>query len=230
MPRQPLPRNLRKEGYAIASLGMDKRPEVASLIGQCLMHWPNIELQMALLLGVLLNATNEAAVAVYLSLRAGRVRQDAINAAANITLNGEVLELYRAIIAFQRSIEAQRNDLAHGCFGVMDAVPDGVLWMEPQHVANFMLNFWNKIEHSTPTGPPIPTSQQEKDRIHEGNLDRLFVYRKADIEQLLGDITALWRTLGSFIYFLRNSRPQNIYDQLCNEPHVKTELLKIRAA
>jgi hypothetical protein len=230
MPRQPLPRNLRRESYAIASLGMERRPEVASLIGQCLMHWPNIELQMALLLGVFLDATNEAAVAVYLSLRAGRVRQDAINAAANIVLNGDVLDLYRAIIAFQRPIEAQRNDLAHGCFGVMDALPDGVLWMESQHAANFMLNFWNKIEHSTPTGPPIPTSQEEKDRIHEGNLSRLFVYRKADIEQLLQDITALWRTLGSFIYFLRNSRPQNIYDELCNEPHVKTELLKIRAA
>jgi hypothetical protein len=191
MPRQPLPRNLRKEGYAIASLGMDRRPEVGCFVGQCLMHCPNIELQMALLLGVFLDATNEAAVAVYLSLRAGRVRQDAVNAAAKIALNGDILELYRAIIAFRRSIEAQRNDLAHGCFGVMDAVPDGVLWMESQHVANFMLDFWNKIEHSTPTGPPIPTSRQEKDRINEGNLNRLFLYRKADIEQLLGDLTAL---------------------------------------
>ncbi|WP_234732160.1 hypothetical protein [Acidocella facilis] len=228
MPRQPLPKNLRKEGYAIASLGMDGRPEIASLVGQCLMHWPNIELQMALLLGILLDATNEAAVAVYLSLRASRAQRDTINAAANIVLKGEVLELYRAIIAFQKSIEAQRNDLAHGCFGVMNAVPDGILWMESQHAAKFMLDFWNKIEHSTPTGPPITISTQERDRIQEENLDRLFVYRKTDIEQLLQDITALWRILGSFIYFLRNSRPHNIYCQLCNEPHVKHELLKAR--
>jgi hypothetical protein len=229
MPRQPLPKNHRKSGYDIASLGMERRPQLASLIGQCLMHWSNIELQMALLLGVLLNATNEAAVAVYLSLRAGRVRQDAINAAANAVLSGEVLELYRAIVDFQRSVEVQRNDLAHGCYGTTDAIPDGVLWMEAQHVANFMLDFWNKIEHSTPTGPPIPTSREEKEKIQELNLNRMFVYREKDIKQLLSDIEALWRALGSFIYFLRNSKPREIYDRLCNEPHVKTALLKIRA-
>jgi hypothetical protein len=191
------------------------------------MHWSNIELQMALLLGVLLNATNEAAVAVYLSLRAGRVRQDAINAAANAVLSGEVLELYRAIVDFHRSVEVQRNDLAHGCYGTTDAIPDGVLWMEAQHVANFMLDFWNKVEHSRPTGPPIPTSREEEQKIQEQNLNRMFVYREKDVKQLLTDIEALWRTLGSFIYFLRNSKPREIYDRLCNELHVKTALLKI---
>lgn len=228
MPRQPLPRKHRKASYGIASLGMDNRPEMASVIGQCLMHWPSIELQMALLLGVLLGATNEAAVAVYLSLRAGRVRNDAITAAANVVLSGKELELFRAIIDFERSVEAQRNDLAHGCFGTMDELPDCVLWMKSQHVANFMLDFWNKIEHSTPTGPPIPTSQEERDKIYEQNISRMFIYREKDIRELLSDISALWRTLGSFIYFLRNSRPENIYNQLCNGPHVKAALLKAR--
>ena len=172
---------------------------------------------------------HEAAVAVYPSLRAGRVRQDAINAAANTVLSGDVLELYRAIVDFQKSVEAQRNDLAHGCYGTMDAIPDGVLLMEAQHVANFMLDFWNKIEHSTPTGPPIPTSSQDREQIREQNLDRMFVYNEKDIKQLLADIEALWRTLGSFIYFLRNSKPREIYDRLCNEPHVKAALLNIRS-
>jgi hypothetical protein len=229
MPRQPLPINRRRSAYSIASLGMERRPEIASLIGQCLMHWSNIELQMALLLGVFLNATNEAAVAVYLSLRAGRVRQDALNAAANAVLSGEVFELYRAIVDFHTSVETQRNDLAHGCFGVMDDIPEAVLWMEPRHVADFMLNFWNKIEHSTPTGPPIPTSQQERDQIQQKHVNRMFVYGTKDIEKLLIDIERLWRTLGSFIYFLRNSRATEIYQKLVNEPHVKAALANIRA-
>jgi hypothetical protein len=193
------------------------------------MHWSNIELQMALLLGVLLSATNEATVAVYLSLRASRVRQDALNAAASTVLSGNVLELYQAIMDFHASVEAPRNDLAHGCFGVMDDMPEAILWMEANHVANFMLNFWNKIEHSTPTGPPIPTSQQERDQIQEKNLDHMFVYKKRDLETLLADIERLWRTLGSFIYFLRNARPPGIYKQLCDEPHVKAALEKNRA-
>jgi hypothetical protein len=229
MPRQPLPKNRRRSAYSIASLGMERRPELAGLVGQCLMHWSNIELQMALLLGVLLNASNEAAVAVYLSLRAGRVRQDALNAAANAVLRGEVFELYRAIVDFHTSVETQRNDLAHGCFGVMEDIPEAVLWMEARHVADFMLDFWNKIEHSTPTGPPIPTSQQERDQIQQQNLNRMFVYRKKDIETLLIDIERLWRTLGSFIYYLRNSRPPPIYQKLCDEPHVKLALANIRA-
>ena len=208
---------------------MERRPELASLIGQCLMHWSNIELQMALLLGVLLNATNEAAVAVYLSLRASRVRQDALNAAASAVLSGNILELYSAIMDFHASVEAQRNDLAHGCFGIMDDMPEAVLWMESSHVANFMLNFWNKIEHSTPTGPPIPTSQEERDQIQQQNVNRIFVYRKNDLEKLLADIERLWRTLGSFIYFLRNAKPPEIYNRLCDEPHVKAALEKIRA-
>ena len=226
MARQRLPKSHRRHPYTIASLGMDRRPELTSLIGQCLMHWSNIELQMALLLGVLLDATNEAAVAVYLSLRAGRVRQGAINAAANTVLNGDALELYRAITAFQRSIETERNDLAHGCFGVMESITDGALWMELQHVANFMLDFWNKVEHSTPAGPKMPTSTQDRDQIYSQNLDRMFVYRERDIKALLRDIEALWRDLGSFIYYLRNSKPKEIYDGICAEPHIKAELKK----
>ena len=181
---------------------------------------------MALLLGVLLNATNEAAVAVYLSLRAGRVRQDAINAAANIVLSGD----------YTKQLSHFSDQLRRNGTTLRTAVL--VLWMLCRTVfcgwsfSTRQISCWTfgiRLNISTPTGPPIPTSQQERDRIHEGNLDRLFVYRKTDIEQLLGDITALWFTLGSFIYFLRNSRPQNVYDQLCNEPHVKTELLKIQS-
>ena len=138
-------------------------------------------------------------------------------------------ELYRAIADFHTSVETQRNDLAHGSFGVMDDMPEAVLWMESRHVADFVLDFWNKIEHSTPTGPPIPTSQKERDQIRQQNLDRMFVYRPKDVETLLIDIERLWRTLGSFIYFLRNSRPTEIYQQLVDEPHVKAALANIRA-
>jgi hypothetical protein len=163
------------------------------------------------------------------TLRSSRAQRDALNAAANSVLSGDVLELYCAIIDFHASVETQRNYLAHGCFGVMDDILEGVLWIEARHVADFMLDFWNKIEHSTPTGPPIPTSLQDRDKIQQQNLSRMFVYRKKDVETLLSDIERLWRTLGSFIYFLRNSRPPEIYRSLCNEPHVKAALANIRA-
>lgn len=102
-----------------------------------------------------------------------------MNAAANAVLTGDVLELYQAIVAFHGSVETQRNDLAHGCFGTMEAIPDGVLWMESQHLANFMLNFWDRLEHSTPSGPPIQTSPQEQEEIRAKHLDRMFIYRES---------------------------------------------------
>jgi hypothetical protein len=97
-------------------------------------------------------ANTEAAIAVYLILRRGAARSDAITAAAKATLDKKDQELISAVLTVHKSVEAERNSLAHGCWGTCNKIPDAVLWVDLADNANFIADYFSKepvnIAHS----------------------------------------------------------------------------------
>ena len=81
------------------------------------MAWPNLEMQMAMLLALLLKAETDATLAVYLSLRRSTSRYDAISAAANVSLDRLGCEYILASLKVIQSAEGERNALAHAVWG-----------------------------------------------------------------------------------------------------------------
>ena len=73
MPRRPFLQVAKsaKSGmsYAIGPGQINSRPELASLVGQCIAMWTEIELQMGLSLGAILKTNSEAAVALFLAAK-----------------------------------------------------------------------------------------------------------------------------------------------------------------
>ena len=143
MPRKPLPENASKL-WSIGPEALVRRPEHAGAIGRCLGLWTDVELQMAIVLAVLLKANTEAAIAVYLILRRGSARSDAIMAAAKATLDKRDQELISAVLTVHKSVEAERNSLAHGCWGTCNKIPDSVLWVDVADNANFVADYFSK--------------------------------------------------------------------------------------
>ncbi len=149
--------------------------------------WSDVELQMALSLGAILKTNSDAAVALFLAIKTSRTQRDALSAVARLLLSGDDLDAFEALLIVYTSLEKQRNTLAHGLFGISDAIPDAVLWTDMQDHANFIINtLLNEYK-----GVPLPDP-------HAKLREDTFVYTKQDLEDLLCDLTELQKSAFSF--------------------------------
>ena len=83
------------------SLG--KHPELEAIMGRCIMAWPSVEVEMAMILGHLIGAKDTAALAVFNQLRRSSAQRDAIMEAAKIILDASSLELLTAFLNVYKS-------------------------------------------------------------------------------------------------------------------------------
>jgi hypothetical protein len=90
------------------------------------MIWPPAEAEMALVLGLLLGAENAAAMAVFQSLRRSSSQREAIAEAGKIRLPPSDQDLLNAVLNVHKSIEAERNALAYGHFGMYSELKDSL--------------------------------------------------------------------------------------------------------
>ena len=117
-------------------------------------HMVGIQLQAALILGALLKANTDAAVAVFLSLRNSKTRRDALNAAADAMLKGEERDTFGAVFLFAGTVEKERNALAHGIWGYSADIPDAVLWTPLDAHAHFLIQTYKRDAARTHTSDP----------------------------------------------------------------------------
>jgi hypothetical protein len=226
MPRKPLPENASKL-WSIGPEALVRRPEHAAAIGRCLGLWTDVELQMAIVLAVLLKANTEAAIAVYLILRRGSARSDAIMAAAKATLDKKDQELISAVLTVHKSVEAERNSLAHGCWGTCNKIPDAVLWVDLADNANFIADYFSKEPGK---------SRTFSGREHADFAKKLFYYTLDDLEDVYKQIYKAEKMIFTLVRYLRLSENppdgrarEDIYDQLCNLAPIRAALLAMRA-
>jgi hypothetical protein len=110
-------KSFRFSGYSHYVIGHDclmQRPTLAAIVAGCNDLWSNIELQLSLTLGAILDSTSPAAVGVYLSLRNSRAQRDALTAAAQVALRNDDLVVFNCVLRLHERFGAQRNDLVHG--------------------------------------------------------------------------------------------------------------------
>jgi hypothetical protein len=160
---------------------------------------------------------------VFATFRNARQRRDAILAAAEHALDAQKFELLEAILVVVGSAEKERDHLAHGCYGVSTAIADGILWIESRHVGPWNVSMIFKAPNFTGTEHAELTKQ-------------IFVYRKADLEAVYGEIHLAWQAAFDFNAFIRappNPNPDGtgdvLYRQLCSSPRIATALAQIRS-
>lgn len=215
-PRKPLWKAYPKAKATFGVGYIEDRPLASSIVGRVVTSWADIEVQCARLLSELMGTQIPAAAAVFGSLRNGRTQIDALNAAAEAVLEPKDLELFSAHMDRRSTLEKERNDLAHGCFGVSVGIPDHVIW----------------------------TAQADYLAFYAGGADaewfrkRQFVYELGSLERIAQEIEEFYHQLGSFTGYLRARRhgPNGEafraarYLQLCNQPHIQEALDRARTA
>jgi hypothetical protein len=239
MPRQPFLRLVHVMPIPHFELGtrcIGQRPELEHLIGQCLIAWPHVEAEMTTLLGQLLGVDSEPALAVFQSLRRSTAKSDALSQAAKKALKepADAL-LFNAILNVHKSVEAERNALAHGHFGYSKNLPDGILWM----------NTADYLASRVRTGVRGETRYYEKDI--KALLASMSAYRADDLKKILAEINDMAHIWVEMIGYLRLATPDvklmenlrlppdtqkaerdRVYRQLCDRPRVRRELDRLR--
>lgn len=209
MARQPFLPTYKNVPVSIGSRLIEQIPRLAELVGRIAINWSGVDVQLAVALGSLLGVENASAVAVFVSLRNHRAQRDAIRAAADQTLAGEIREIFDAIMAWHEELDGQRNSFIHCIWGRCENTPDGIVWSSVQAHANMLISDY----HMESTG------QLTHDRRNENMTKDLFVVRLNDLEELNSSIIALEHAIGAFHAHLR-------YKGLSAGDHALVELQK----
>jgi hypothetical protein len=181
------------------------------------MSWPVVESEMALLLGQLLGINSEAALAVFETLRRSTAQRDAISAAAVIVLDSKDLELLTAMLDVHKSIEAERNSLAHGHFGIFDKKPDILLWITARDY--ILLKAKLHLAHVVATTA-----------LMDDFASRLSFFRLDDLRKIFESIEYCGHMWPQAINWLQSRMPlrAELYRQLCDQPRIAQALVTLR--
>lgn len=218
--RKPLLRSYPNAGVTMGVGYVEDRPKAAAIIGRIITAWADIEVQCARLLAELMGTNIPAAGAVFGSLRSSRAQHDALEAAAKVVLNNQDYELFSAHMARRASLEKERNDIAHGCYGVAVSIPEHVIWVAQSDY----LAFTNTAKSNSEVDPDFRS--------------KIFVYEVGTLERISQEIEEFYLQLGFFSGYLhsRDLGPNGAafraerYPQLCSQPHIRQALDRIRTA
>lgn len=192
MPRQPFLPAFATLDYAIGAMVLKERPAHCALIGKCIGLWTHVDCEMGNLFSILLGTESEAALSVFLTLRRSSNQREALDAAATPKLLGETRLIFDALMAAYRSLELQRNALAHGVFGLAGNDEDALLWMELKDYVHFQADVVPRLIK----GENLPDP-------HANLKTKLFVYRLADLEALYLEMEQFWELIWAFNAHLR---------------------------
>lgn len=215
MPRQPFLRTDPGAHYYINQNCMADRPEMASTIARCLLTWSLVDVEMSLILAALLDTRSDAAVAVYLSLQNARAQRDALSSAAAISLSGEDLALFNAILALHKASSGDRNDLAHGIFGVVSNKSDQLIWCPSAKFAAWMTRAnqkaWNLESDPDPHAPLR---------------NELFIYTKSDLEAIFSQFSFVFDVVSRMHMALSPVQASRDFGRqwLLAQPQIQAEL------
>jgi hypothetical protein len=203
--------------YYINSDCLADRPELASVIARCLATWSQVEVELSLTLAAILDSRTDAGVAVYLSIRASSAQRDALCSAALTSLVGDELRAFNAVMSLRQSLVSDRNDLAHGIFGVMPDYPKSLIWIPSAKHAAWLTRAnqraWN-LEFD-----PDPHSPLRKE---------LFVYTLDDLLELKTKFVELFNTATQLQLLLApipNLQKVPILNGLLSRPSLKAYLI-----
>ena len=198
-----------KNARPIMGVGLiEDRPKAAAIVGRIITSWADIEVQCARLLATVMGTNVPAAAAVFSSLRSSRAQADALEAASKAVLDKRDQSLFSALMARKGALEKERNDLAHGCYGVEVSMPDAIIWVSQIDYITFTTAYASGTDAST----------------REAYRKKMFVYELGTLERIAQEFAELHHQLGMFIGYLgiidadlRSRR----YAEICDDPRIR---------
>jgi hypothetical protein len=212
MTAQPYLPYFKDKRYSIGFQALNERPELAAAVGKCLATWSWVDNELGGLFGILLGTETEAAHRVFLTLRRWSNQRQALDVAAQAALTGDPLKTYGALVLRYNALEAERNDLGHGCFGICPDDQDLLFMIKVEHHIVWQADIIPKLAAGTAGDP------------HEGLKQKLYVYRLRDLTRLHSKMERMWWDMFYFNGYLRDPQEprriaefRKVFDSLVQE-------------
>jgi hypothetical protein len=176
---------------------------------------------MGNIFSLLLGIESDAAVQVFLSLRRASNQVEAMQTAAQFSLRDPELTALEAMLVVYKSLETQRNDLAHGCYGICLDDPSLLFWIDVKHHVHFQTEALLLEKKGK-----IPENR------HARLTQNLFVYRMSDFQELFRQMEEFWWATHYFSGYLRepsNPRRAAEFRKLCAYPQIQLEIARLNA-
>lgn len=171
-------------------------PAIAARVGSCVTSWSYVEHQMAVLLGVLINAENEASIAAFSAIKNSNQQRSALEAAAKKLLSEAERDLLKRILLKIQLTSEKRNTIAHGLWGVVGGVEDRAVLISQSDMSG-----WN-------ASVLIASDKGQYNPNFEVIAERLEVYEFQDFDEIASEIQLCWRLLFGFLSIVRKSKAQ----------------------
>lgn len=207
MPRQPY--RTRFSDLTGVSLGWNQvHPKFHIAFAKCIMLWSIVDTKTAELLSGLMGTHSPAMIEVFQTLRRATNQTQALASAAHrYNFEPGVREGFDAMLTLYKSLEAQRNDLAHGIFGIVYGHEDEFLIRcDPRGYTHAVI---------VPTVPADESRESQEDW-----MDALSFYRLKDLETLHDEMHWFHLTMLSLIRSCQWPRQghEEQFLQRCAEP------------
>lgn len=220
MPSQPYLPTFNGKRYSIGFDSLKERPAFAAAIGRCINIWSYVDNEIGGLFGILLKTDSEAAHRVFLVLRKWSNQREALNAAAEGTISNDEMAVYSALIEEYRTLEAQRNELGHGCFGICPDDEDLLFVINVRHHVLWQADILPKHLKGV-----VPADS------HEGLKEKMYVYRMLDLESLYKQMEQLWWDMFYFNGYLQDSsnpRRGKEFKKLFESPRIQQRIAALK--
>lgn len=193
---------------------MTLQPQIAVLVAECIAEWAEIEATVGVILAVLLEASPNAALAMFRATENRSTQFKMVSAAAEQQIPQSEFDLLEAIFsAHVRPSAKDRDKLAHWCWGYSPQFPDALLLTEPTTKT--------ALQHYALDAPSKP----------ELDAKSIYVIKKPDIERMATRLKAARQSLLALLSMLREKNGTQraaISSQLSSE-HRIAEALRTRA-
>jgi len=191
MPQKYLP-TFSDKRYFVGFEALKDRPKLASVIGECISTWSYVDNEIGGLFGVLMTTDSPAAHRVFVILRRSANQLEALAVGAEGKLSSNEMVVYKALITEYGELEAERNRLAHSCFGTC---PDDENLL-------FTINVKHHVLWQAEVLPKLSKGDCSGDS-HAGLKEQMYVYRLSDLETIHRRMEQLWWDMFYFNGYLR---------------------------
>ena len=217
MGRKPYDPQYLKFPFSLDHDSLKRRPEFAQLIGECISMWSNVEHMVGIIFGLLLGVQSTVALEIFVSLRRSSGQREALLIAAKRKCTPEVLRIFQALLIIYKSVESERNALAHGCFGTLENNIEAIVWIPQDHYVNFQADLIFR------------ESQGDYSAGHRILRENLFVYTLDDLLKIREEISSFYHMTFHVYITLRyeQTNPQTAsehFEHLCAMPRMAEQM------
>lgn len=133
------------------------------LITHVISSWAYVEATFGVVMAAFLKGDGVTAAAMYSTINGFRAQEDALKAAAKITLDSKSHDLFIDVLTSVRPMSTVRHQFAHWLWGSCKSLPGKMLLLQPQELWKFHAKARSKI-YSPDANPVDFTKEDALDR------------------------------------------------------------------